>query len=77
MALFKGGSMDENKPKRVVTVRVAHTWEEEERLDREWWARFTPDQKVAMLWPMTLEGYAVAGLRVQPRLQRLHCRVER
>lgn len=69
--------MDEKAPKRVVTVRVAHSREEAERFDREWWAQFTPDQKVAMLWPLTIEGYAFAGLRIQPRLQRSSWRVER
>ena len=69
--------MDEDRPKRVVTVRVAHSWQEEERLDREWWAKFTPDQKVAMLWGMTMDFLAFKGVRDEPRLQRSVCSVQR
>jgi len=69
--------MDEKKPKRVVTVRVAHSWEEEERLDREWWEQFSPRQKMEMLWGMTLDYLAFKGVKDEPRLQRSICRLQR
>jgi hypothetical protein len=69
--------MGERTTKRLVTVRVAHSWEEAERLDREWWAQFTPDQKVAMLWGMTMDYLAFKGIVDEPRLQRSVCRFQR
>lgn len=69
--------MGEGKPRRVVTVRVAHSWEEAERLDREWWNQFTPDQKVAMLWGMTMDYLAFKGIQDEPRLQRSVCSFQR
>lgn len=64
------------QPVRKVTVRIAHSWEEAEQLDREWWAQFTPDEKVAMLWGLTLDYLAMQGISDEPRLQRSVCRIQ-
>jgi len=69
--------MPARKPRRRVTVKVAHSWEEAERFDEEWWEQFTPNEKVAMLWGMTLDYLATKGMTDEPRLQKSLCRVQR
>ncbi len=63
--------------KRKVTLRIAHSWEEAERLDDDWWEQFTPDEKVAMVWGLTLDYLAMKGVTDEPRLQRSFCRIKR
>ena len=41
--------------RRATWVRVCHSWEEEAAADREYWARYSGDEKVAMISGMVAE----------------------
>jgi hypothetical protein len=44
-------------PKRVVTIRRAQLGPEDERMDREFWARLPRDERAEQAWLLTLELY--------------------
>lgn len=68
--------MTKAKPKRKVTVRIAHSWEEAERLDREWWDRYPPEKRMEMAWDLVVDYFAMRGEHGVPRLQRSVCSVK-
>ena len=68
-----------NEPRRRnVTVRIGRLGVDDQRLDDEWWAAVTPDQRVAMMWDLVLEARVLRGEHgPEPGLQRSVVRVER
>ena len=50
-------------PRRApaITIRKARLGEEDERLDREFWARMSPDERVLETWRLSLELWEFKG----------------
>jgi hypothetical protein len=46
---------------RHITVRRATLGPEDERLDREFWAALTPEERVEETWRLTLEIWELKG----------------
>ncbi len=44
-----------------VTIRKAKLGAEDERLDREFWARLTPEERLRVAWELTLELWELKG----------------
>jgi len=64
--------------RRNVTIRVGRLGVDDQRLDDEWWASFTGDERVAMVWDLVVDARAWRGDGgPEPRLQRSVVRVER
>lgn len=51
--------------RRAMWVRVCHSWEEEAAADREYWARYSGDEKVAMIAEM-VDEWENRGVRTSP-----------
>jgi hypothetical protein len=65
-------------PKRAVTLRVGRLGVDDAQMDREWWAAFSPDERVAMMWDLVREARRWRGEDGdEPRLQRSVVRGER
>jgi hypothetical protein len=46
--------------------------------DRQFWQSVPPHERLAMVWDMVLESFALKGLPdTEPRLQRSVCRIQR
>lgn len=61
-----------------MTVRIARDAAEEARLDREFWAAMTPQQRIAAVWPLTVEHWTLKGWDIgEPGLPRTVARVVR
>ena len=57
--------------RRLVTGRLLHGFDEEEAANREFWATYSGEERVALLWAMVREARAIRGLHGdEPRLQR-------
>lgn len=64
-------------PKRCV-VRVLASTAAAAEADRTAWPPLTPQESVALVWPLTLEQYRLAGLiKDEPRLCRTITRIVR
>ena len=72
-------AMEGFPPKREITARLVRRGvDDEDEFDREFWAKFTGEERVAMLWDMVLEVRRIKGEDGdEPRLQRSVLRVER
>ena len=46
---------------REITIRKARMGPEEERLDREFWERMPPEERVEEAWRLSLELWAMKG----------------
>jgi hypothetical protein len=63
---------------RTITVRRARMGEDEDRLDREFWSRMTPGERVLETWRLSLELWRWKGWdRDEPGLCRTVARVVR
>ena len=63
---------------REITVRKARMGEEDARLDREFWSRMTPGERVLETWRLSLELWQWKGCDTdEPGLCRTVARVVR
>lgn len=63
---------------RDITIRMARLGDEDERLDREFWDRMDPSDRVEEAWHLTLELWALKGWDAgEPGLYRSTSRVIR
>lgn len=63
---------------RTITIRKARFGAEDERLDREFWAQMSPDERVLETWRLSLELWAMKGWDAgEPGLRRAVTRVDR
>ena len=63
---------------RRITIRKARLGAEDERLDREFWAELTPDERILETWRLSLELWAMKGWDPgEPGLCRSVARVHR
>ena len=46
---------------REITIRKARLGEEDDRLDREFWARLPPEERVEATWRLSLELWEMKG----------------
>lgn len=70
--------MDASDRRRTWTGRVLRDAAAERRADIEFWKRLTPNERLALVWDLTLEAEALrTGHADQSRLQRSACRVQR
>jgi hypothetical protein len=64
--------------RRDWTGRVVREGDDERRIDAEFWKQMTGDERIAIVWDMTVESEALrTGRADQPRLQRSVVRVQR
>jgi hypothetical protein len=68
----EGRSVDR---KTRITVRKAHIGADDDRLDREFWAQLTPDERLLETWRLSLELWQMKGW--DPGESRLHRSVTR
>ena len=69
---------DKTDRKRTVRVRVGQLDVDGARFDEEWWAAYSPSERVGMMWELVLEARRWRGEDGdEPRLQRSVLRVER
>jgi hypothetical protein len=62
----------------TITLRRAHFGDEDERLDREFWERMPPDERVEEAWRLSLELWEMKGWDTgEPGLCRSVARVVR
>jgi hypothetical protein len=70
--------MDASDRRRTWTGRVLRDAAAERRADIEFWKRLTPNERLALVWDLTLEAEALrTGHAEVPRLQRSVTRVLR
>ncbi len=63
---------------RHITVRKTTFGPEDDRLDREFWAALTPEERVAETWRLTVEQWELKGWDPgESRLRRTIARVVR
>ncbi|MEK7331279.1 MAG: hypothetical protein AAB290_04105 [Candidatus Eisenbacteria bacterium] len=63
---------------RQITVQKARLGEEADRIDREFWARLSPDERVEETWRLSLELWQFKGWDAgEQRLHRLVTRTIR
>ena len=63
---------------RRITIRRTAFGPEDERLDREFWAALTPEERVAETWRLTVEQWELKGWDPgESRLRRTVARVVR
>ncbi len=68
------------EPQRAkqITIRMARLGAEDERLDREFWAQMSPDERVEEAWRLSLELWEMKGWDTgEPGLCRSVARVVR
>ena len=46
---------------RTITIRKARFGAEDERLDREFWAKLTPDERILETWRLSVELWEMKG----------------
>jgi hypothetical protein len=64
--------------RKRMTVRRFTSHAEADAHELEYWTAIPPDQRLEMVWGLTLDQRSLQGLSGdQPRLQRSVCRVER
>lgn len=69
--------MDERRSPHI-TISKARFGEEDERLDREFWERMPPDERVEEAWRLTLELWELKGWDAgEPGLRRPVTRIVR
>ena len=67
--------MDPDRSRRV-TIKRARFGEEDERLDREFWARMSSEERVLETWRLSLELWELKGWDSgEPGLRRFFARV--
>src|SRR6266567_1759469 len=72
---YAGGVMKTHRA-REITIRKARLGEEDDRLDREFWARLPPEERVEETWWLSLELWEMKGWDTgEPGLCRLVARV--
>lgn len=70
--------VSENPRTRNVTIRRVRVGAEEERADREFWHRLTPEERVLESWRITCELWELKGWDLgEPGLHRSVARVVR
>lgn len=63
---------------RPITLNKARLGEEDDRLDREFWAQLTPDERVEETWRLTVELWELKGWDIgEPGLRRAGARAVR
>jgi hypothetical protein len=63
---------------REITIRKARFGAEDERLDREFWAQLSPDERILETWRLSLELWEMKGWDAgEPGLCRTVARVRR
>jgi hypothetical protein len=53
-----------NMPVRLTTLHQAA------EDDDDYYASLTPAERIAMIWPLTVDAYTFAGVPIEPRLRR-------
>jgi uncharacterized protein with von Willebrand factor type A (vWA) domain len=70
--------MDRREEREAGVSRVIKLHDDDGSFDAAFWARFTPAQRVELVWDMALEAQELRGKGgSQSRLQRSVCRLER
>lgn len=73
------GDRQDEDSRRVIQGRLVRPGEDADAFDIEFWRSLTGEQRVAVLWEMTLDAIAIKGGDPddQPRLQRSVGRIVR
>ncbi len=70
--------MDRREERGAGVSRIVTLHGDDGAFDRAFWGRFSPAERLALVWDMVLEAQELRGERGgQSRLQRSVCRLER